>query len=164
MDAAIGKTAFNISGWKMDETTDEDVFVEVPEINIPVDAAYVLENEVFYDIEEKRLRIPATIMPWYGTYQLALNYGLLDTVGSDMVFSFKEGDTGWEFFRDIGNHYAELLFYFIPSSSLLSFIVKKHGSRTVTALATSEAGYVYRLKYTYNTVYNAINGIITRII
>ena len=164
VDAAIGKTAFNIFGWKMDETTDEDVFVEVPEISIPVDTAYVLENEVFYDIEEKRLRIPATIMPWYGTYQLALNYGLLDTVGSDMVFSFKEGDTEWEFFGDLGNRYAELLFYFIPSSSLLSFLVKKHGSRTVTALATSEAGYVYRLKYTYNTVYNAINGIITRII
>lgn len=164
VDAAIGKTAFNVFGWKMDETTDEYVFAEVPEINIPVDAGDVSENGVFYDTEEKCLKIPAKIMPWYGDYQIVLNYALSDTIGNDMLFSFKEGDTEWEFFRDIGNHYAELLFYFIPSSSLLSFIVKKHGSRTVTALATSEAGYVYRLKYTYNTVYNAINGIITRII
>lgn len=159
VDAAIGKTALNIMGWN-----GEDVFVEVPEINIPVHAGDVSENEVYYDTERECLKIPAKIMPWNGTCQIILNYALSDTVGKSMIFSLKEGDAEWEYLNNSGNCYIDLLFFFIPSGSFLSFIVRYRGSKTVTALATSEAGYVYCLKYTYSTDYKTINGYITRII
>ena len=166
VDAAIGKTALNVAGLKVDETTGDNVFVEVPAINIPIDDSGLLENEVFYDTETECLKIPAKMMPWNGTCQIRLNYALSDVVGNDMAFSLKEGDAEWEYLDHIGNNYTEIVFSFIESAStqLLSFIVKRHGSKTVTALATSEVGYVYRLKYTYSTDYKTISGTICRIL
>ena len=149
VDAAIGKTALNVAGWKIDETTGNDVFVEIPAINIDVSENLTNDREVFYNTKEKRLEISAKIIPWNGTCTINLNYALSDVVGNDMLFSLKEGDAEWEYFGHISNYYNELLFYFIPSNSFLSFLVKKGGSRTVTALATSEYGYVYCLIYTY---------------
>lgn len=164
VDAAIGKTALNVAGWKVDETTGDNVFVEVPAINIPVRDRNGSENEVFYDTEIGRLKIPAKIIPWNGTCTIKLNYALSDVVGNSMLFSLKEGDAEWEYLNHSGNYYNELLFYFIPSNLSLSFIVKKRGSKTVTALATSEVGFVYLLKYTYSTDYKTIEGEIRRII
>lgn len=158
VDAAIGKTALNVAGWK------DGVFVEVPAIDIRVDDRDASENEIFYDTERKRLKISAKIIPWNGTCQIKLNYALTDVVGNGMLFSLKEGDAEWEYLDHTGNYYNELLFDFIPSHSYLSFLVKKRGSKTVTALATSEDGYVYRLQYTYSTDYKTINGFIERII
>lgn len=164
VDATIGKTAFNVAGYKVDETTGDDVFVEVPAINIPVSASYVSETDVFYDTERNCLKIPAKIIPWNGTCQIRLNYALSNVVGNDTPFSLKEGDAEWEYLDHFGGYYTELLFYFIPSNSSLSFMVKKHGSKTVTALAISEFGYVYSLRYTYSTDYKTISGAIRRIL
>ena len=164
VDAEIGKTALNVAGWKKDETTGKDVFVEVSAIDIPIKALGLSENEVFYDTEIGRLKIPAKIIPWNGTCVIKLNYALSDAVGNDMSFSLKEGDAEWEYLNHTGNYYNELLFYFIPSNSYLSFIVKKGAPKTVAALAISEFGYVYRLLYTYSTDYKTINGMIRRIL
>ena len=166
VDATIGKTALNVEGLKKDETTGEDVFVEVPAINIPVNSRNVSENEVFYDTKRERLKIPAKIIPWNGTCQIRLNYALSDAVGNDMPFSLKEGDAEWEYLDHSGKCYTELLFIFIShnNTEFLSFLVKKYGSKTATALATSEVGYTYRLKYTYSADYKTINGTIKRIL
>ena len=165
VDAAIGKTALNIEGWKVDETTGEDVYIEAPAINIPVDAGDALETDVFYDTERKCLKIPAKIMPWNGTCQIVLTYPLSDTIGNDMLFSLKEGDTAWEYLANNGSYYTELVFSFVEPGSvkLLSFIVRKIGSQAVTALAPSAAGKVYLLSYTYSTDSKTINGSIRRI-
>lgn len=164
VDATIGKTALNVGGLKKDETTGEDVFVEVPAINIPVNAGSFSETEVFYDTKKECLKIPAKIIPWNGTCIIRLNYALSDAIGNSMLFSLKEGDAEWEYLDHTGKYYTELLFDFIPSNSSLSFMVKKGGSKTATALATSEVGYVYLLKYTYSTDYKTINGAIKRIL
>ncbi len=151
VDSAIGKTAFNVAGYKVDETTGDDVFVEVPAIDIPVNAGDVLENEVFYDTERECLKIPAKIMPWNGSCSIILNYGLSTVVAYKMTFSLKEGDAAWENFSNSGSHYSEIIFAFVTvgPTKILKFIVSRSGSRTITSLAPSEDGNVYLLKYTY---------------